>query len=466
MNASGEPSDGDYKSPTSPFLREPDPSSPLKKNIIPPPTTADTSHRQRISASFPKSSDVTPNYNSGSVSIPGSRALHSSSTSKRSTGPVQRISVSHTVSSSVSIDGASTSTAGSDPGTIVSRIAVDTYHNQSSLSSSTQKTSLVTENQERCANIDPPAVRTDPRSTVFGGKSSMESISSKISTGPGIVRQTSLRTKLSLPTLRRHRSREDDTVGLYDRNQLDANGRLESERTCLQGRDWWKDVVQVQDTEFELVRPNLVQLQSQQQTSDDSTPVRPEGSVESRTDSGGLLRPESPISLNSSAPRSPIFDNQVSTGISVTSTDSGTSSLTQSSESVEAHRQRELKWISLMSSAPASLSRKSKKVKKLLVEGVPSSVRYLIWSYLTDGKGRAVKGVYEQLCKRGVVQRTRDITADADRLFGIYRDGETVNDGTRYLHATRGAVVILLQAYFSMVPDVQYLIGDYHFPYA
>jgi hypothetical protein len=120
---------------------------------------------------------------------------------------------------------------------------------------------------------------------------------------------------------------------------------------------------------------------------------------------------------------------------------------------MEAHRQRETKWVSLMSSSPASLSRKSKKVRKLLVDGVPSSVRYLIWSYLTDGKGRAVKGVYEQLCRRGEVLRTRDIVADMERLFAG-------NDRMQYLHATKGAIVVLLQAYFSMVPDVQYTTGN------
>ena len=353
---------------------------------------------------------------------------------------------------------------GSDVGTVVSQVAVDSHHNPSSRSSSPHGNSLTTENQERGTNSNLPAVRTVPRSTSPGpvaasGKSSMESITrqGKNVSGPGIIRQTSLRAKLSLPNLRRHRSREDDTIGLYDRNQLVANGRLEGEREAIQGRDRRKEMVQVQDTEFELIRPNLVQLQSQQRTSEDSTPLRQEGSIESRADGGGLLRPESPaVSLNSSAPRSPIFESPVSTGL-----ETGAPSLTQSTESMEAHRQRELKWVSLMSSASASLSRKSKKVKKLLVEGVPSSVRYLIWSYLTDGKGRAVKGVYEQLCKRGEVPRTRDIAADAERLFGISRDGEIVNDGTRYLHATRGAVVILLQAYFSMVPDVQYVIGDF-----
>ncbi|KAG6807798.1 hypothetical protein H0H92_006372 [Tricholoma furcatifolium] len=40
-----------------------------------------------------------------------------------------------------------------------------------------------------------------------------------------------------------------------------------------------------------------------------------------------------------------------------------------------------------------SQSRKSKKVKKLVFDGVPSSVQYLVWSMLTDGKARYVTGL-------------------------------------------------------------------------
>ncbi len=76
---------------------------------------------------------------------------------------------------------------------------------------------FITENQERGTNLDLPAVRTVPRSTsspgpvAASGKSSMESITrqGKNVSGPGIVRQTSLRAKLSLPNVRRHRSQED-----------------------------------------------------------------------------------------------------------------------------------------------------------------------------------------------------------------------------------------------------------------
>jgi hypothetical protein len=278
----------------------------------------------------------------------------------------------------------------------------------------------------------------------IGSRPSTEAASKQAAFSPGteVTRQSSLRSMISLPNLRRNRTRDDDTVGVYDR---DTNERR-SDRP--------KEMVQVKDTAFELVRPNLSSLQGQQRTSEDSMVGRPDNSAESRVD-GGLLRSESPApSLDSSDYRSPVMEK--STNGSGLNPDAGSTSFGQSNESIEAHRQRETKWVSLMSSSPASLSRKSKKVKKLLVDGVPSSVRYLIWSYLTDGKGRAVKGVYEQLCQRGRVIRTRDIVTDAERLFGT----GTGSDGMQYLQATKGAIIVLLQAYFSMVPDVQYTTGN------
>jgi TBC1 domain family member 10 len=66
---------------------------------------------------------------------------------------------------------------------------------------------------------------------------------------------------------------------------------------------------------------------------------------------------------------------------------------------MDAHRQRELKWMSLISSFPAAQARKNKKVKRLLMEGVPSSVRYLVWARLIDSKARAMLGLYSQLAK-------------------------------------------------------------------
>ena len=282
----------------------------------------------------------------------------------------------------------------------------------------------------------------------FGRKPSLEGATREASlAGTGVARQSSLRSKLSLPNLRRNRTREEDT-GIYDR---DANERR-LERS--------KEMMQVQDMEFELVRPNISLLQAQPRRSEDSMVGRADNVSETRVDNG-LLRSESPaVSFSSSDLRSPVVEMRNSVnGTGGFNNDASVALIGQSSESIEAHRQRETKWVSLMSSSPASLSRKSKKVKKMLVDGVPSSVRYLIWSYLTDGKGRAVRGVYEQLCQRGGGFRTRDIVADAERLFG----GDKGSNGVQYLQATKGAVIVLLQAYFSMVPDIQYSTGTRFF---
>ncbi|KAG2359166.1 hypothetical protein BDR07DRAFT_1251521, partial [Suillus spraguei] len=49
---------------------------------------------------------------------------------------------------------------------------------------------------------------------------------------------------------------------------------------------------------------------------------------------------------------------------------------------------------------PPSQARMNKKVKRLLLDGVPSSVRYLVWCHLSDSKARAIPNVYTQLGKR------------------------------------------------------------------
>ncbi|KAJ7063506.1 rab-GTPase-TBC domain-containing protein, partial [Mycena amicta] len=121
-----------------------------------------------------------------------------------------------------------------------------------------------------------------------------------------------------------------------------------------------------------------------------------------------------------------------------------------SDNSVDAHRQRELKWVSLMGSVPPAQAKKNKKVKKLLMDGsVPSSVRFLVWSHLTDGKGKAIPGVYVQLGKRARVAALGVIERDVQRCFSDHP----------HMHSSQSSLVTLLQAYLTMVPDVQYSRG-------
>ena len=83
------------------------------------------------------------------------------------------------------------------------------------------------------------------------------------------------------------------------------------------------------------------------------------------------------------------------------------------------------------------------------MDGVPSSVRYLVWSYLTDGKARCVPGVYAQLCSRGRVPSSADIERDIKKCF----------QDQPHLQGTQCPVLLLLQAYLNMVPDILYSMG-------
>ena len=189
------------------------------------------------------------------------------------------------------------------------------------------------------------------------------------------------------------------------------------------------ETVQVQDMDFELVKPSMPQVAGR---------ASQESTLTSRD--VDIAKPDvSPImgdtaSMHSNAPRSPLVPTAP----------------TEYIESIDAHRQRELKWMALFPAVPPSQARKNKKVRKLLQEGVPSSVRYLVWCHLTDSKARALPGVYAKLGKRSPVSAFAQIEKDAVEGF----------PDQPQLHTAQGPIVSLLQAYLSMVPDIQYSSGN------
>ncbi|RPD53232.1 RabGAP/TBC [Lentinus tigrinus ALCF2SS1-7] len=205
--------------------------------------------------------------------------------------------------------------------------------------------------------------------------------------------------------------------------------------------DGEKDTVQVQDTDFELVKPTL--------------PLSPFGGSFESLPSPGLgshLRADSPalstLSGGSSLRHQGFGDASTSASAS-TSTPSprDTRSPKETKESVEAHRQRELRWVSAISSIPASQARKSKKVRKMVLDGVPASVRYQVWATLTDSKGKRMDGLYQKLAQRDKVAAWPEIERDVREGF----DGMPM--------ARDGSLGKLLQVYLCMVPDIQYSRG-------
>lgn len=253
-----------------------------------------------------------------------------------------------------------------------------------------------------------------------------------LSPTPALNRQTSLRAKLSLPNLRRNRSKPDEGLTLASPIKED-----------------FSNTVQVQDLDFELVRPTI-QLQNAR-SSEDSGVLGRDASMElpsrdalhqrAMSPSGSLGGPKSPTSDSFSAWPRPSISSNIAPIITRATADT--------ESNMDAHRQRESKWMSLMGSIAPSQWRKSKKVKKLIHEGVPSSVRYLVWSHLTDGKAKVVPGVYYQLGNRDRIAVANTIEGDIKASF----------QDQPHLQGKRGPVLALLQAYLTMVPDVHYTMG-------
>jgi hypothetical protein len=203
-----------------------------------------------------------------------------------------------------------------------------------------------------------------------------------------------------------------------------------------------KEMVQVKDTDFELVPPTNVRRRSSERTSYESSfrDGRPSTQQETRS--------ESPATLSSSV--AAVSRSPIPLSISELSGESPRMTKPADDLTVEAHRAREIKWINAMSAIPASQARKNKKIRKLVLEGVPSSVRYLVWAHLMDSKAKRTPGVYGQLSKRGTVAATEAIERDAQTCFSEHS----------HLRDPKGPLVTLLQTYFTMVPDIEYQTSE------
>lgn len=67
-------------------------------------------------------------------------------------------------------------------------------------------------------------------------------------------------------------------------------------------------------------------------------------------------------------------------GAATTTTSTNTSTDPNiASANAELHRQLELKWINAMSAIPSAEAAKSRKIKKLVIDGIPGSVRGVVW---------------------------------------------------------------------------------------
>ncbi|CAE6537950.1 unnamed protein product [Rhizoctonia solani] len=207
-----------------------------------------------------------------------------------------------------------------------------------------------------------------------------------------------------------------------------------------------EETVHYNDMDFDMVKPMRSRV-SIVRTSEDGRQSTSRSSQHSdlprgQQDDGHEHSPTSPVATSPSnqthVPSTPVPMGKAGSHNSLTTPDS-----------IAAHISREQRWISAMQTIPSSTIRKNKKIKKLLLEGVPASVRGVVWLYLTDSKARRMVGVYSQLAKRGKVPATAEIVKDVKLCF----------TAQPHLQAADSPVVSILQAYLTMVPDVTYSQG-------
>ncbi|KAL5495886.1 hypothetical protein ACEPAI_1350 [Sanghuangporus weigelae] len=251
------------------------------------------------------------------------------------------------------------------------------------------------------------------------------------STPSPVQRSNSIKSKLSLSHLRMRHTAKESSVDTQTPSPSTGPA------TPVFDFDMQPETVQVQDAEFEMIRPTMRRVSSEP-LSDDSITV-PEERPSLQRDSATV---ESPVSGSG---RSLLSPHPSTIADSVTE-HQHMPPRKSTEEDAAAHRARELKWVSVISSVPPPQARKNRKVRKLVFEGVPSSVRYLVWSHLTDCKAKRIPGVYGQLGKRGRVAASEVIERDARRCFSDHP----------HLQDPKGPLVGLLQTYLTMVPDVQY----------
>lgn len=79
------------------------------------------------------------------------------------------------------------------------------------------------------------------------------------------------------------------------------------------------------------------------------------------------------------------------------STDSGLSLRDASSKSMKAYREREIKWLNIVSKMDAGAAKKDAKLKKLVRSGIPASVRSRVWQFLAGSPEYKKPNMY-QVC--------------------------------------------------------------------
>ncbi|RKP24814.1 rab-GTPase-TBC domain-containing protein, partial [Syncephalis pseudoplumigaleata] len=113
----------------------------------------------------------------------------------------------------------------------------------------------------------------------------------------------------------------------------------------------------------------------------------------------------------------------------------------------------EVKWTTIMEKFPPSSIRKSKKVRRLVKQGIPDSIRGKVWLYLADAAKYRRPGLYEQLKTKEPLEIYEAIERDIQRCYPnhvLFHEEHGVGQATLYA---------VLKAYAHYNQEVGYCQG-------
>lgn len=155
----------------------------------------------------------------------------------------------------------------------------------------------------------------------------------------------------------------------------------------ISSKDFEDETVRLQKVEFEIVKPMMRDVLASDSGSDGKSVSQLSTSASRPSLAISGLSHEDDTSEDTSHHFHGGFN--VSTSASVRPV-----SMMMDAQTIENHRARELKWVKALSSMAPSSLRKNKKMRAMLLEGVPSSVRGRVWSYLAEVENVRVAGRY------------------------------------------------------------------------
>jgi hypothetical protein len=70
---------------------------------------------------------------------------------------------------------------------------------------------------------------------------------------------------------------------------------------------------------------------------------------------------------------------------------------------MKEYRERELKWLSVVSKMDVGTAEKDSKLKKLVRTGIPASIRARSWQFLSRSREYQKRGVYQASCNMEIL---------------------------------------------------------------